>query len=117
MKDPDKAASDWRQVITLTEREPGQRVLYLLAAEQRAALPQQAADNGLANRRLLIQKQLAEIEADFGRVKGDPSNKAERASVRIRCRDIVELYADESDPAIANGVRRAKEIMEQLPRT
>ena len=115
--DHDKAARQWQILIDQTEKEAEQRVWFLLACERRAAAVKQAPENAVAHRQGLVRGKIAEAEKDAKPLKNEPDKKAERAGVRIQCRDVVELYDDESDKPIADAVRRAKEIIADLPKT
>jgi serine/threonine-protein kinase len=115
--DKEKAGKTWDTVITLTEKEPDQRVVYLLACKHKADVPKEAGDNSTGKRQALIKKQIAETEPRAKELKNDPDKKLDRAQVRILCRELAELYDDETDKQISDAVKRAREIIAELPKT
>ena len=64
------------------------------------------------------------VEKYFGAIKRGPVNNPAQADVpkvryrecRNRCRDVIELYSDESDDKIRDAVAAAKAMLEKLPK-
>jgi serine/threonine-protein kinase len=113
--DRDKAGRVWDQLAALTEKEPDKREWYLLASHGRAGRGK--IEDPVGFRRDLARKKLAEAETIAARiVDGDPDEKKNKAEVRVRCREVAELYADESDPAIAAAAQRAGELLRKWPK-
>ena len=121
-KDWEKASRTWDLLISLTEKETDQRVWYLLACQQKkdaqdAQKKDAGAESALEVRQKLIGKWLDETRKLADQVKGDPSKLPERFEVRMRAREVVELYDDEDDKGIAAWVARAKQLIADVPKT
>lgn len=115
--DWEKAGREWEKLASLTEKEPEQRIWYLLACERKEQAAKKTGDNALATRLTLIRNLLGPAEAQAKDLRNDPEKKADRAAVRIQCRDLAELYDDESDKQIGEAVSRARQIVADLPKT
>jgi cbb3-type cytochrome oxidase subunit 3 len=110
--DHDKAARVWEQVAALTEKEPDKREWYLLACQGRIARGK--GDDAARARPGLVAGKLAEAEriaAGIG--ENDPTGKKKQADIRILCREVIDLYEDEPDPAIAAAVKRARQVYDK----
>jgi serine/threonine-protein kinase len=111
--DKDKAARVWDQLITLTEKDPDKRDWFLLACQQRGPLPK-PADDATKQRSARITKQLNEADKLTTEAKANPDNSALRTRIRTLCREVIDLYDDETDAEIKPLVTRAKAIAESV---
>jgi hypothetical protein len=68
----------------------------------------------VATRITRIEKYLDETEKKAEVVKNDPDRGAERRDVRNRCRDVTELYDDDTDPGVQAAVERANKIAKSV---
>ncbi|HXD85979.1 MAG TPA: protein kinase [Urbifossiella sp.] len=107
--DPDKAARTWETLIDLPDNEPDTGALQLLAGEHRAQLKDKRINRPLFVRGLVdsAEKRLHALQMN------KLATAIEWKILRADCRDIVELYGDEADKAIADSVARAKSVVSQ----
>ncbi|HEX4609002.1 MAG TPA: serine/threonine-protein kinase [Urbifossiella sp.] len=105
--DKDKAARTWDAATALAEKDADLHVWYLLASGRRAALAKGDPEAGLAQRQKLVAARLADIDQAEAAAKTD-SQAIKWIALRVLARDVVELYDDESDAAIAAGVKKAR---------
>ncbi|MBA4066432.1 MAG: hypothetical protein C0501_22510 [Isosphaera sp.] len=103
--DRDKAGATWDQLAALTEKEPDKREWFLLAAQQRAGRPK-ASDAA-------VRERVGRVEAHL-KAAADP---AQAALVRIHCRDVTELYDDETDPRLKDLVDQARKLAATVPKS
>ncbi|MFO0801029.1 MAG: serine/threonine-protein kinase [Gemmataceae bacterium] len=108
--DKEKAARWWDAAVAQAEKEPDLNVWFLLASQQRAAIPKGAADGGLAERQKLVSQKIAELgqaqtEAQAG------SEAVKWIAVRAAARELVELYDDETDTAVVAAREKARSIL------
>jgi eukaryotic-like serine/threonine-protein kinase len=106
----------WEQLAAATEKESDKRDWYLLACQQRLLSAQKAPDDPVQARLELIKKKLDKAAALAKEVTKDPEQKVERANVREWCREVIDLYDDETESSIKDQVKRAKEIALMVPR-
>jgi hypothetical protein len=111
--DKDKAARVWDQLITLAEKDPDKRDWFLLACQQRGVIPK-PADDATKQRAARITKQLDDADKLATEAKANPDNSALRVRVRTLCREVTDLYDDETDGEIKPLVTRAKAIAESV---
>ncbi len=117
MKDNTKAKAVWNELAKLTEKEPDQHVWYLVATSKAAVLGATVKDSErTAASRGRLGEVMAELEMAGAAVKDDPEARVRRREIRNRCRDIIALYADESDPAIQGIVRKTRTLLEAIPK-
>jgi serine/threonine-protein kinase len=114
--DADKARRVWAQAAEAAEPRPDQRAWYLLASQQRAALPPQSPPPSPEDRLARIRLVLNKVATDLPAVKDDPNAAAARRDLRQKCRDVVELYDDEPSPEIRKEVDRAKALLPTIPK-
>ena len=109
--DKEKAARTWDAVVSLSEKDADQHVWYLLASERRALHAKADPDAGLTTRRQLMTKHLADLdEAETAAKAGGETVKW--IGVRVLARDVIELYDDEPDAAVAAGVKKARGVLD-----
>ncbi len=111
--DQDKARGVCEALINLTERDPDKRVWYLIGYQIKGSLTRAATDTLRSQR---IGEWLNETKKRADAVKGDPDRGAERRDVRNRCRDVIELYDDDTDKGVQDEVKRAEEIAASVPK-
>jgi serine/threonine-protein kinase len=109
--DREKAGRVWDALLALTEKDPDQRVWYLLASQHRALTPKETPEEALKKRRESIRKHLSAAADLARRVKANPS-PTDAVAVRELCRDVFLLYDDETDPEIKADVARARQILD-----
>jgi hypothetical protein len=105
----------WDQLSAFTEKESDKRDWYLLANQQRLATQKAPDDPGQA-RIARIKKKLDEADKVAEAVKNNTDQKLKRAEVRGICREVIDLYDDETEPAVKEQVKRAREIAAKVPK-
>ena len=114
--DRDKAGRIWTQLYERTEKDEEQKSWYLLAGERKHRLTTASTPADPLKQRLnLIEGQLQKAQQLLAMLQPtDPAIKRKRADIRILCRDITDLYADEEEPAIKKLVEQARDLMNKL---
>jgi predicted Ser/Thr protein kinase len=110
--DREKAGRVWDALLGLAEKDPDQRVWYLVASQHRALITKEAPDEAVSKRREIIRKHLSAADALAQRVKAN-LNQADAVTLRELCRDVFLLYDDETDPEIKSAVARARQILDE----
>jgi len=105
----------WDQLISATEKDPDKRTWYLLACQQQRDSKTKIAKEPVELRLNQIKKKLNDAKAVAESLPRTPDNKKAR-EVRMDCRDVIDLYDDESDPKITEEVKRAVEISKLAPK-
>lgn len=115
-KDKPKARSQWQELANQTEKEFDHRVWYLLATSRAADIP--AAKDGDAQeaRRSRLVNAMNALEQAWTAVQNDPEARVPRRDIRNGCRDIIDLYDDESSETIQAIVARARKLLESIPK-
>ena len=111
-KDFDKARKMWEAVIGLTENDPTQQGWFLLASDRLQKAPK--GGNAPAEDRLKrIREQLDAIKKAHENLKSKTSEKtyADWIALRSLCREVIELYDDETDKEIVDAVLYAKKVL------
>lgn len=114
--DRDKAGRVWESVVTLTEKKAEFRVWYLIACQQKAGVPKESAADAGKARVALLQKKVDAAEDLKNKAKATADNGLLTLSVRGQCRDIYELYEDEPGKEIADLVKKARAIGDEVPK-
>jgi serine/threonine protein kinase len=114
--DREKAGRIWTQLYERTEKDEEQKSWYLLAGERKHRLTTASTPADPLKQRLnLIEGQLQKAQQLLAMLQPtDPAIKRKRADIRILCRDITDLYADEEEPAIKKLVEQARDLMNKL---
>ena len=114
--DRDKAGRIWTQLYERTEKDEEQKSWYLLAGERKHRLTTASTPADPLKQRLnLIEGQLQKAQQLLAMLQPtDPAIKRKRADIRILCRDITDLYADEGEPAIEKLVQQALDLVNKL---
>lgn len=116
--DKEKAGRVWNQLAESTEKEPERHDWYLLATQQRAkSSVGKTPDDATAFRITLLDSHAAEASRIAKSVTaGDPDENKKRATVRVMCRDMIDLYGEETNTAIARLVKQARELSTTVPK-
>ena len=114
--DRDKAGRIWTQLYERTEKDEEQKSWYLLAGERKHRLTTASTPADPLKQRLnLIEGQLQKAQQLLAMLQPtDPAIKRKQVDIRILCRDITDLYADEEEPAIKKLVEQARDLMNKL---
>ncbi|MFM8271586.1 MAG: serine/threonine protein kinase, partial [Gemmata sp.] len=114
--DPEKAGRACEALIALADKEGDKRAWYLLGTHLRSTTPKGAADSSEV-RKQRIDRWLTDTEA-MALQAADPDHP-ERAvlsrNVRNRCREVTELYEDETDGKLREQVARSAKIADRVP--
>lgn len=113
--DHDRAASACERLMSITEKDPDKRVWFLVGTQIKSGL-RKATNDPLGSRIQRIDKWLDETEKQANALKNEPERGAERREVRNRCRDVTELYDDDTEPAVQDAVKRAEKIAAMVPK-
>jgi serine/threonine-protein kinase len=112
--DPDRAAKVCDKLAALTEKDPDRRTWFLLGAQLKNQLTRPGADP-VGDRIKRLAKWLDDTQNMADAVKNAPDSGAERREVRSRCRDVTELYDDDTEPEVKAQVERAAKIAALVP--
>ena len=109
IEDPDKAARTWEPLSALSDKEPDHGVWVLLAGEHRSKLKETSVKRAelLDNKMKAAEGKLAELQ------KSTTATALDWKDLRISCRDLIELYDDETDKPLKDAVARAKKILSE----
>ena len=117
MDDKEKADRVWSQLAELTEKEPDKHEWFLLASQQRA-VPGGKNQDAVSHRVAKIEAKYAEAERTAKSIReGDPEENRKRMTVRVLCREITDLYEEESNPVIATVVKKARALATTVPKS
>ncbi len=111
-KDNAMLAKTWHNLADQTRGKTGDRAWYLLATREGKPLAELKPDATPLGTRLM--EQLAKIQARWKEVAADPNADVGRRDCRNRTRDIVELFGDDSDPAVKAVVENAKKLLAEI---
>jgi serine/threonine-protein kinase len=114
--DKPKAHDQWQSLSRGTETKTDKVSWYILATQQ-AAVPVTRADDPAADRIKRIGDYLDETRKQVEAAKGSDLEKAILRDCRNRCRDVIELYSDETDGRIKDLVTAAKAMLDSLPKS
>lgn len=114
--DREKALRFWIQLYERTEKDEEQKTWHLLAGERKHRLTTVSSPADPLKQRLnLIEGHLQKAQQLLAVLQpNDPAIKRKRADIRILCRDIADLYADEGEPAIEKLVQQARSLLEKM---
>jgi hypothetical protein len=71
------------------------------------------AEPALAERVQMLQSVLAAVQQEWSRIAGQEL-LAEERECRNRCRDVIELYADEADTPVKKLVEQAEALLKKM---
>jgi serine/threonine-protein kinase len=114
--DSEKSGREWDKVVTLTEKDPAKREWFLLACHERAGT-EKAKDDTASQRAERIRKHLDEVRELVKSLKPGDAQLGTGILIRIKCREVTDLYDDEKDEAIRDLVKEAAAIAQGVPKT
>lgn len=114
LRDPAKAARAWQDLAEMTREKPAERSWWLLALRERRNFSEIKPESALAARQAALADQLQRIRNEWQRVANDPNLGVAQRDCRNRCRDIIELFADETDPSIKSVVAEAQKLLAEM---
>ena len=121
LKDPQKARQVWDQLAKEAEGKPERSRWFLLASEQRFAIPtdagkeQEAALDRRANYAARLNGHLKEMGEAKVAENGD-LYQLEAKKLRLVCRNVTELFADDPTPVMKALVARAEKLLAENPK-
>jgi tRNA A-37 threonylcarbamoyl transferase component Bud32 len=107
--DIEKAGRTWDRLAALSEKDFDRREWYLLARQQRAALPK-PPDDPVKARIERIRAVVNRAEEDAAEARANPDSPLIAVRARGLCREVLDLYDDETDPTCVALVKRAGQI-------
>jgi eukaryotic-like serine/threonine-protein kinase len=112
--DTARANLEWDAIARQTENDLDQRRWFTLATEQRALSATAAGKEEQARQDRLktITNNLQAATTLWEQVKSNPEARVQRRDVRNTCRDIIDLYADDTTPAVVDLVQSARKLQE-----
>jgi serine/threonine-protein kinase len=115
VKDPAKAHKVWADLAAATSADPAQRVLHLLAVEQRVATaPEKGKEEETRRNRAAVVDQLLDaVHKRWAPAKADDKDLKTWRDVREDCRLLIDLYADEADEGVRKAVGAARELLKE----
>ncbi len=120
-KDPIKARQVWDQLAKEAEGKPERSRWFLLASEQRFAIPTDAAkeEKAALDRQLNHASQLDVLSKEMDTAKAsrdDAHMNVAGRQLRLACRNVTELFADDPTPEMKALVARAEKLLAENPR-
>jgi serine/threonine-protein kinase len=104
--DPEKAARTWDTLLGLPDTDSDNSVWLLLAGDHKAKLKDaKTKREDLLNKVAEMERHLAELN------KKSDATPLDWRYLRADCRDVIELYEEETDKAIADAVARVKKLL------
>jgi hypothetical protein len=110
--DKAKARDKWQALAHDTEGKPDKVAWYIMATQQ-AAVPVTKPDDP-ADRVKRIGDDLDEARKQAEAAPKSDREKAILRDCRNRCRDVIDLYSDETDSRIKDHVAAAKAMLDSL---
>jgi hypothetical protein len=114
LKDDAKTAKTWGDLAEMTREKPALRSWYLLATRERKNYSEPKPETVLPERRRIVTEQLNRVQAQWTKAKDAKDSEVLQRDCRNRARDLVELYADESDAAVKSVVDAAKALLGEM---
>ena len=112
MNDRAKASQVWADLAAATSADAERRWHLLALGRQAATTPEKGKeDEAKQNRLAAVTKAADTAAAKWAAVKDDAKQLVGWRDVRNACRDLIDLYADESDEAIKTRVDAAKQLL------
>ena len=96
--DRERAGKEWSSFAAQTESELDKRKWYLLASQQKAkASIGKLPDDATTRRVKLIEDYLKRADSIKASIRpGDPDENKKRKDVRVMCREVIDLYENET---------------------
>ncbi len=115
--DKPKARAKWDALLKLTARDAEQRAWALNAAERLVAAGETTDKAKDAAARLeMVTEKVTALEVRAKSLEGTDNPGPAKREIRNSCRDLDALYADESDAAFEAVRKRAKALLESIPK-
>lgn len=114
IQDPAKARKTWASLAEMTRDKPEMLQWHLLAARERDQRPDTKTEEAVKARVEKAEPILAAVTAEWQRVGQSLDLTAEQRDCRNRCRDLFELYDDESDEKMKAIVTQARELYKRM---
>jgi hypothetical protein len=114
--DVDRAARVCDSLISLTEKDPEKHTWYLVGTHLKSQLAKAPMDP-LKERARILGEWLDKAQKEAEDLKSDPESGAARRDVRNKCRDVTELYGEDTDGPGPEAVKRANKIAAMIPKT
>ncbi len=113
--DTTKAHRTWDALAAVVIDAPDKLPWLILAADRRVSTKpdKEAEANAPAKRAELVRAAVAKAFADWEKVKDDRLATVARRDVRITCREVIDLYDDDTEDAIKPQVAAARTLLEQ----
>jgi serine/threonine-protein kinase len=111
VKDYPKAKEKWQAVAKAAETKPDWLPLFFLANQQAVLAGDVKIADPLSYRVTTVQTFLTETQALQEKAKED---KVAARDLRNRCRDLIDLYTDETNPSFKTIVATAKVLLQQF---
>ncbi|AMV26151.1 Serine/threonine-protein kinase StkP [Gemmata sp. SH-PL17] len=116
--DPEKAYRTCETLIALTEKDSDKHAWFLVGTSMRSNTSKGASDP-IAVRLQHLTNLLNEMDRLVKQIKDGPESPEQMVTertVRTRCREVAELYDDETDDKVRAAVTRAAKIAESVPK-
>jgi hypothetical protein len=104
--DGERAGRECDALISLTEKDPEKHTWYLLGTLLKRALPKVSA-TPRETRLDELDKALARAKKQAKVLEAEPENGVERRNLLYMCREVTELYEDDSDKDVQVRVKQA----------
>lgn len=114
LKDDAKTAKAWSDLADAANAKPEKRAWFILGARERKFFAEVKPDAALARRKAEMPAQLERIRKEWTRVANDANLGANQRDCRNRARDLVELFADETDADLKTTVDDAKKLLAEM---
>ncbi|HEY2784707.1 MAG TPA: serine/threonine-protein kinase [Fimbriiglobus sp.] len=111
-----KAREKWLAVLKETDGLSSELTWNLLAAQQVGQLAAVKIPDPVADRVRKVSAYVAETQSMANSAAKAEFKNVQYRTCRNRCRDVIELYSDESNEAIRAAVQSAKALLESLPK-
>jgi eukaryotic-like serine/threonine-protein kinase len=111
--DMPKARRMFAELVEVSRDKPEHRLWYLLGIRERGTNFDPKSDDP-TKRLEKVRKMLTEAKALWLTAKPDPDASLARRTCRIRVRDVIELYGDESDSSFKELVDEAKKLASEM---
>lgn len=108
--DTEKAGRFWDTLVSQTEKDPEHHVWFLLASQQRAALPKEPPESAVAKRAKLVEERWKAVEEEWKKAR-DTNADGDWRVVQIYSRELIELYDDETEKSITDVLARVREVL------
>jgi serine/threonine-protein kinase len=123
MGDREKAGRVWGQLAEKTKEELDRREWHLLATQQKVLTSGGKFVDPVAHRSERIEAKFTEAERIAAGIReSDPDKNKKQAQVRVLCREVIDLYEDETEQdndhqkRIVTLVKKARDLAGTVPK-